>query len=123
MTSHIHLEKIRPTDLSTVVASSGLVSAEQLSIAYTTQSLRSEKSGKRMRRCYEQSRGAYFWMHSRKTVVSTKEYDDCVLDVLDCPVMKYGVHKWRIQVLEGKGQGLGVLAYRPSNGFFAFGSR
>jgi hypothetical protein len=48
-------------------------------------------------------------MHSRKEVVSMREYDFGVADVLDCPAMKSGVHKWRIQVVEGKRHGLGVI--------------
>jgi hypothetical protein len=120
MISHIHLENISPTDLSTIVAPSGLVSVERLCDAYKTQALRSEKSGKRMRRCYEQFRGAYAWMYSGiKTVVARKEIGEVnVSDVLDCPLMKSGVHKWRIKVVKGNGHALGVLATRPPDGSF-----
>jgi hypothetical protein len=41
--------------------------------------------------------------------------NDYATDVLDCPVMKSGVHKWMIQVVQGKGHGLGVLATCPSH--------
>jgi hypothetical protein len=116
MSRHIHLENISPTDLSTVVAASGLVSIDRLFDAYKTQALRSEKSGKQMRRSYEQCRGAYVWMYSgTNTVIAQSGQNPFVQDVLDCPVMKTGVHKWRIQVGQAKGHGFGVIGTCPTD--------
>jgi hypothetical protein len=68
-----------------------------------------------MHTCYEQSRGAYVWLRSgTDTVVDMGGRNDYATDVLDCPVMKSGVYKWRIQVVQGKGHDLGVLATCPS---------
>jgi hypothetical protein len=53
-TSHIHLENIHPKDLLTVVAPSGLVSVKQLYMAYKTQVLQTDQSGKRNRTCNKQ---------------------------------------------------------------------
>jgi hypothetical protein len=117
MSSYIHPENISPTDLSTVVASSDLVSVERLFDAYKTQALRSEKSEVRMPTFYEQCRGAYVWMRSGTNAVVFKTGQDCSsFDVLDCPIMKSGVHKWRIKVLQGKKHALGVVVTCPSDG-------
>jgi hypothetical protein len=116
MIRHIHLENISPMDLSTVVASSGLVSAEQLCVAYKTQALRYEKADGRMRTVYEYFRGTYVWIQSGTNTVVAKSGRNRSLDVLDCPVMTSGVHKWKIQVVKGKGCELVVLTTRPSDG-------
>jgi hypothetical protein len=110
MSSYIHPENISPTDLSTVVASSDLVSVEQLFDAYKTQALRSEKSGIQMRTFYEQCRGVYVWIQSGTNTVVGDVVVETSYDVLDCPIMKSGVHKWRVQVGEGEGYELAVLA-------------
>jgi hypothetical protein len=117
MSSHVHVENICPTDLSIVVASSGLVSAERLGAAYKTQDLRSENAEKGLCPYYKQFRGGNIWMRSGANIVvaSLKERH---IDVVDCPLMKSGVHKWRMQFVEGKIEkkdhhGLGVIASCP----------
>jgi hypothetical protein len=57
---------------------------------------------------------SFVWMHSGTNNVLAKAGQGYVTDVLDCPVMKSGVHKWRIQTGTGKWNGLGVLATGPS---------
>jgi hypothetical protein len=109
MTSHIDLAEIDPTKLSTMVTSSGLVTTDQLFEAYKRQALKAPlRYRKRFRSCYDQCRGMCFWKESETTMVLGESTWYATSDSLQCPVIKSGVHKWSIKVLEGREHGLGL---------------
>jgi BTB/POZ domain len=102
MTSHIQLADISPTELSTMVTTSGLVTTEQLFEAYKSQALRSQTQI-----WTRNQQGAHVWRTSRTHIVGSGN-ERIMIERLDCPVLKSGVHTWSIKVLKGNRHFLGV---------------
>jgi hypothetical protein len=89
MTHHLRLERIDPHYLSTTVASSGLVTHDQLFEAYTLQALDSRKNSISFdARRFELP----VWKKSNDTIATSPA------DVLSCPPLTSGIHKWSIKV-------------------------
>jgi hypothetical protein len=111
LTSNIELANIDPTILSTIVATSGLVTHDQLATAYHVQALRSLQ---RRRTSYQQWRGGHVWTVSQtNSVTSDANRPLCyTTDHLQCPILKSGVHKWSIQILQGDRHSLGIVSTR-----------
>jgi hypothetical protein len=95
LTRHIAFEHIDPETLSTTVKASGLVTMGQLCEAYESQALSAKQHGfscKKMRFAG--------WKTSNDVHFSSKNNGMYSTDVLQCPALTFGVHKWSILVEE-----------------------
>jgi hypothetical protein len=96
LTQHIALESIDPGALSTTIKASGLVTMGQLCKAYETQALSAKNqhgiSFKKMR--------SVCWKNSPDVVFSGNGPTYYSTDVLQCPALTSGAHKWSILVEE-----------------------
>jgi hypothetical protein len=105
LSKHLCLEHIDPTNLKQAVASSGLVTNDQLVEAYRRQALKEHDVSS-----YRKTRLPVAWRKSNNVVASCVSGDLLVADVLQCPVLSSGVHKWSILVERGTYMQLGVVA-------------
>jgi hypothetical protein len=96
LTQHIALELIDPEALSTTVKASGLVTKDQLLEAYESQALLSKQqhgtSFKKMRFAG--------WKTTNDVVFTSYKSRGYSTEVIQCPPLTSGVHKWSILVEE-----------------------
>ncbi|KAL7531255.1 hypothetical protein ACHAWF_003718 [Thalassiosira exigua] len=90
---YLHLEHINPTDLSTIVATSGLVEPSQLLDAFKTQALDANAKG----HCFARSRPLQPVWRTSKDSSYVSEADLHETEVLDCPVMRCGKYRWTLE--------------------------
>lgn len=109
MTKYIHLENIDPHCLSTVVASSGLVSPEQLMEAYKSQALAAQS---RHNIAFNQHRKMPVW----------ESITDSFRQCLKCAPIKTGIHRWTLEIEEhGRYLWVGVVQ-QGTAALYAFSS-
>lgn len=108
LTKFLRLNRIDPSELSTSVQHSGLVTVQQLFEAYQKQALLLQA---RLGVSFKQPRTTRaVWETSNDAVIAGK---DVYVEQLNCPVMLSGVHKWTIKAekIDGQGKmGLGVIS-------------
>ena len=93
LTEHIRLEYIDPLELSTTVASSGLVTSDQLSHAYKEQALAAHQN---QGVSYKKSRLTPTWKSSDSVVYDCTS-DRCTVELLSCMEMTVGnKYQWSI---------------------------
>jgi hypothetical protein len=94
---HIALEGIDPGDLSTTVKTSGLVTSDQLLNAYETQALLAKQKHGMF---YKKLRAPALWKSSNDVTFIGGQSERYSNDVLHCPALTCGIHKWSILVEE-----------------------
>jgi hypothetical protein len=133
LVEHIALDQISPSDLSTTVATSGLVTNEQLLEAYKAQAL-TIITEKNLNASPTQENNTYRhvpeWKRSNDVAISAATDGSGYLDQLQGPPLNEGIHKWSIKVEEvGARLELGVRSrsakiswvYSSHGQAFAFG--
>lgn len=99
LVKYIHLERINPTELSTVVASSGLVNPDQLLQAYRTQAMVAEQTHG-VQYCIHRSVQQPVWESTNDATLTGKAQGRAV-ETLKCRPINDGIHEWSIKIVEG----------------------
>jgi hypothetical protein len=95
LTHYIRFSHIDPSKLSTKVQESGLVTTEQLCEAFKKQALHSERQ---LGRSFKKQKTTHaVWKTSYDAVLSGDDKKMCC-EVMDCPAMRNGLHKWTIKL-------------------------
>jgi hypothetical protein len=90
LANHLSLSLISPSDLSTIVSSSGLVTDRQLLDAYKEQALSLAKQSS----IYYKKQRFSDVRKSCEDVVFDCASEAEIVEVVDCPALSSGIHQW-----------------------------